>query len=284
MIRQKSFSDDKAKLYLVATPIGNLDDMTFRAVKTLNEVGVIFAEDTRVTRVLLNHFNINKKLEIYQEFNKEVSYKKIIEYLNNNISVALVSDAGMPVISDPGFFASKMAIQEGYSVIPIPGVSACLTALIVSNIAPNHFMFYGFLDNKTTKRVKELESIKEISNTIIFYESPHRIKDSLIDMLSVLGNRNIALCRELTKKFEEIIRGSIEEVLEVCDNLKGEMVIVVEGSTEEVDYTTIDSIEQIDELILAGSRTNDAIKIVAKRLNISRQDLYKEYSSKKESL
>ncbi len=284
MIRQKSFSDDKAKLYLVATPIGNLDDMTFRAVKTLNEVGVIFAEDTRVTRVLLNHFNINKKLEIYQEFNKEVSYKKIIEYLNNNISVALVSDAGMPVISDPGFFASKMAIQEGFSVIPIPGVSACLTALIVSNIAPNHFMFYGFLDNKTTKRVKELESIKEISNTIIFYESPHRIKDSLIDMLSVLGNRNIALCRELTKKFEEIIRGSIEEVLEVCDNLKGEMVIVVEGSTEEVDYTTIDSIEQIDELILAGSRTNDAIKIVAKRLNISRQDLYKEYSSKKESL
>ncbi len=282
MIRQKSFSDENAKLYLVATPIGNLDDMTFRAVKTLNEVGVIFAEDTRVTKVLLNHFNISKKLEIYQEFNKEVSYKKIIEYLNNNISVALVSDAGMPVISDPGFFAAKMAIQEGFSVIPIPGVSACLTALIVSNIAPNHFTFYGFLDNKTTKRKKELTDIKDKEETLIFYESPHRIKESLTDMLEVLGDRNISLCRELTKKFEEIIRGSIEEVLQVCDNLKGEMVIVVEGNTLTTDYTQVDSIQQIDELILAGKRKNEAIATVAKRINVSRQDLYKEYISKKE--
>lgn len=282
MQRQKSFNDNNAKLYLVATPIGNLEDMTFRAVNTLKEVGVIFAEDTRVTRVLLNHFNIKNKLEIYQEFNKEVSYKKIIEYLKNNISVALVSDAGMPVISDPGFFASKMALQEGFSVVPIPGVSACLTALIVSNIAPNHFMFYGFLDNKTTKRIKELESIKENSNTILFYESPHRIKDCLIDMLKVFGNRNIALCRELTKKFEEIIRGTIEEVISVCDELKGEMVIVVEGNSQEINYETIDKFEQINELILAGKRKNEAIGIVAKRLNIERQELYKEYSNKED--
>ncbi len=279
MIRQKSFIDNGAKLYLVATPIGNLDDMTFRAVSTLKEVGVIFAEDTRVTRVLLNHFNIKNKLEIYQEFNKETSYKKIIEYLKNGISVALVSDAGMPVISDPGFFASKMAIQEGFSVVPIPGVSACLTALIVSNIAPNHFMFYGFLDNKTTKRIKELELLKDNFNTLIFYESPHRINDTLKDMLKVFGNRNIALCRELTKKFEEIIRGKIEDVMQITD-LKGEMVIIVEGCSEEVDYTQIDKIEQVDELILAGKRKNEAIGIVAKRLNIERQDLYKEYSNK----
>ncbi len=281
MIRQKSFSNNDAKLYLVATPIGNLDDMTFRAVSTLKEVGVIFAEDTRVTRVLLNHFNIKNKLEIYQEFNKESSYKKILDYLNNNISVALVSDAGMPVISDPGFFASKMAIQEGFSVIPIPGVSACLTALIVSNIAPNHFMFYGFLDNKTTKRVKELETLKDNTNTLIFYESPHRINDTLKDMLKVFGNRNIALCRELTKKFEEIIRGNIEEIMDITD-LKGEMVIVVEGSNQEVDYSQLDKIEQINELVLAGKRKNEAIGIVAKRLNMDRQELYKEYSNREE--
>ncbi len=282
MDRQKSFSNDNAKLYLVATPIGNLEDMTFRAVNTLKEVGVIFAEDTRVTRVLLNHYNIKNKLEIYQEFNKEVSYKKIIEYLKNGINVALVSDAGMPVISDPGFFASKMALQEGFSVVPIPGVSACLTALIVSNIAPNHFMFYGFLDNKTTKRTKELESIKDNTNTLIFYESPHRIKDALIDMQKVFGNRNIALCRELTKKFEEIIRGTINEVIEVCDDLKGEMVVVVEGSNQEVNYDEVDKIEQINELILAGKRKNEAIGIVAKRLGIERQELYKEYSNKED--
>lgn len=281
MIRQKSFNDNSAKLYLVATPIGNLEDMTFRAVSTLKEVGVIFAEDTRVTRVLLNHFNIKNKLEIYQEFNKESSYKKIIEYLKNNVSVALVSDAGMPVISDPGFFASKMAIQEGFSVIPIPGVSACLTALIVSNIAPNHFMFYGFLDNKTTKRVKELEALKDNSNTLIFYESPHRINDTLKDMLQVFGNRNIALCRELTKKFEEIIRGNIEDIMNVTD-LKGEMVIVVEGNSQEVDYTSIDKFEQVNELILAGKRKNEAIGIVAKRIGVDRQDLYKEYSNKED--
>ncbi|MFI3252015.1 MAG: 16S rRNA (cytidine(1402)-2'-O)-methyltransferase [bacterium] len=282
MDRQKSFSNDDAKLYLVATPIGNLEDMTFRAVNTLKEVGVIFAEDTRVTRVLLNHYNIKNKLEIYQEFNKETSYKKIVEYLKNGINVALVSDAGMPVISDPGFFASKMALQEGFSVVPIPGVSACLTALIVSNIAPNHFMFYGFLDNKTTKRIKELQSIKDNTNTIIFYESPHRIKESLIDMLSVFGNRNIALCRELTKKFEEIIRGNIEDVIEVCDDLKGEMVIVVEGCNTVIDYNEIDKFEQINELILAGKRKNEAIGIVAKRLGVERQELYKEYSNKED--
>ncbi len=281
MNRQKSFNDNNAKLYLVATPIGNLEDMTFRAVKTLNEVGVIFAEDTRVTKVLLNHYNIKNKLEIYQEFNKEVSYKKIIEYLKNNISVALVSDAGMPVISDPGFFATKMALQEGFSVVPIPGVSACLTALIVSNISSNHFVFYGFLDNKSTKRIKELESIKENNNTLIFYESPHRINDTLNDMYKVFGNRQIALCRELTKKFEEIIRGSILDIKDIAD-LKGEMVIVVEGNNQETDYSSIDKIEQVNELILAGKRKNEAIGIVAKRLKIDRQDLYKEYSNKED--
>ncbi len=281
MNRQKSFNDNNAKLYLVATPIGNLEDMTFRAVKTLNEVGVIFAEDTRVTKVLLNHYNIKNKLEIYQEFNKEVSYKKIIEYLKNNISVALVSDAGMPVISDPGFFATKMALQEGFSVVPIPGVSACLTALIVSNISSNHFVFYGFLDNKSTKRIKELESIKENNNTLIFYESPHRINDTLNDMYKVFGNRQIALCRELTKKFEEIIRGTILDIKDIAD-LKGEMVIVVEGNNHETDYSSIDKIEQVNELILAGKRKNEAIGIVAKRLKIDRQDLYKEYSNKED--
>lgn len=281
MNRQKSFINDNAKLYLVSTPIGNLEDITFRAINTLKMVGVVFAEDTRVTRVLLNHYNIDKRIECYQEHNKEISYKTILDYLKKGISVALVSDAGMPVISDPGFFVSKMAVLEGFDVVPIPGANAALSGLIVSNITPLPFTFYGFLDSKTTKRKKELERLKEFNHTLIFYESPHRVRESLVDVLTVMGDRNIALCRELTKKFEEIIRGKCSEVIEVCESLKGEMVLVIEGANE-TSYDDSNLIEQIDELIVAGKRKNEAIGIVAKRLGLVRQDLYKQYIEAKD--
>ena len=282
MNRQKSYLSDSAKLYLVATPIGNLADITYRAVETLKTVEVCFAEDTRVTRVLFEHYNIHTRLECYQEHNKQTQYKAILKYLEEGISVALVSDAGMPIISDPGYYVAKEAIKAGFDVIPIPGASASLSAFIVSGITPQPFTFYGFLDSKSSKRKKELEALKEHKQTLIFYEAPHRIKEMLEDILNVFGDREIALAREITKKFEEVIRGSVSEVIEVADTLKGEMVVVCSGYIEDSNkYLNVDPIKQVDELIVAGIIKNEAIKMVAKRLGITKQELYKEYSEKK---
>ena len=282
MNRQKSYLSDSAKLYLVATPIGNLADITYRAVETLKTVEVCFAEDTRVTRVLFEHYNIHTRLECYQEHNKQTQYKAILKYLEEGINVALVSDAGMPIISDPGYYVAKEAIKAGFDVIPIPGASASLSALIVSGITPQPFTFYGFLDSKSSKRKKELEALKENKQTLIFYEAPHRIKEMLEDILNVFGDREIALAREITKKFEEVIRGSVSEVIEVADTLKGEMVVVCSGYIEDSNkYLNVDPIKQVDELIVAGIIKNEAIKMVAKRLGITKQELYKEYSEKK---
>ena len=282
MLRQKSYQTDNAKLYLVATPIGNLKDFTFRALEVLKGVSVCFAEDTRVTKVLFDYYGITTKLECYQEYNKETQYKAVLNYLAQGIDVALVSDAGMPIISDPGYFVAKEAIKAGYDVIPIPGATASLSALIVSGLAPQPFTFYGFLDSKSSKRKKELETLKEHKETIIFYEAPHRIKDMLEDLLEIFGDREIALAREITKKFEEVIRGTISEVLEICDTLKGDMVVVCSGFVETGDkYEGVSRIDQVDELILAGMVKNEAIKTVAKRLGITKQELYKEYSDSK---
>ena len=282
MNRQKSYQFDSAKLYLVATPIGNLADITYRAIEVLKTVDVCFAEDTRVTRVLFDHYNIHTKLECYQEHNKETQYKAVLNYLANGVSVALVSDAGMPIISDPGYFVAKEAIKAGYDVIPIPGATASLSALIVSGITPQPFTFYGFLDSKSSKRKKELELLKEHKETIIFYEAPHRIKEMLEDLLTIFGDREIALAREITKKFEEVIRGNVSEVIEIADSLKGEMVVVCSGYVEDNNkYASIDPVLQVDELIVAGVVKNEAIKMVAKRLGITKQELYKEYCEKK---
>lgn len=282
MIRQKSYQTNNAKLYLVATPIGNLKDFTFRALEVLKGVSVCFAEDTRVTKVLFDYYDIHTRLECYQEYNKETQYKSILNYLAQGIDVALVSDAGMPIISDPGYFVAKEAIKAGYDVIPIPGATASLSALIVSGIAPQPFTFYGFLDSKSSKRKKELTSLKEHKETLIFYEAPHRIKDMLSDLLEVFGDREIALAREITKKFEEVVRGTISEVIEICETLKGEMVVICSGFVETSNkYEGVSKIEQVDELILAGMVKNEAIKVVAKRLGMTKQELYKEYSDAK---
>lgn len=284
MIRQKSFISAKAKLYLVATPIGNLADFSFRAVDILKNVEVCFAEDTRVTRVLFEHYDIHTKLLCYQEFNKEVQAETVLEYLRHGFDVGLVSDAGMPIISDPGYHVANLAIKEGFNVIPIPGASASLSALIASGISASHFTFYGFLDSKSSKRKKELLDLKKHKETLIFYEAPHRIKESLEDMMTVLGDRQITLARELTKKFEEFVRGNISEIIPLCDELKGEMVIICSGASDDVDdYSKIDPIEQVDELILAGMLKNEALKTVSKRIGISKQELYKNYLLKKNS-
>lgn len=279
MQRQKSFVNEVNTLYLVATPIGNLDDMTFRAINILKNVDVIFAEDTRVTSKLLSHFEINKKLLSYHEHNKERASDIVLDYLKNG-DVALVSDAGLPVISDPGYEIAKLAILNGYNVSPIPGANAALSALISSGISPQCFMFYGFLGNKASSRKKELEMVKDFKNTIIFYEAPHRIKDTLIDMLDILGDRYITLAREMTKKFEEFIRGNISEILEIVDELKGEMVIVVEGNKETINYDDIKIVDHVKSYIDKGYSEMEAIKKVANDRGVKKQEIYKEIKIK----
>ena len=279
MNRQKSFENGKPTLYLVATPIGNLDEMTYRSVKSVHYIA---AEDTRNTVKLLNHFQISTKLISHHEHNIKQSIPKLIQLLEEGNDIALVSDAGYPAISDPGHELVKEAIEHEINVVPISGCNACLDALVVSGIAPQPFMFYGFLDHLDKKKKKELTELKKYKETIVFYESPHRIKKTLTLMLDILGDRNIALCREITKKHEEIIRGHISEVISIVDELKGEMVIVVEGSQEEeveiVFNTTIK--EDVDMYIEKGMSTKDAIKEVAKQRNLNKNSVYQEYHSK----
>ena len=282
MNRQKSFENDQPTLFLVATPIGNLSEMTYRAVETLKNVNFIAAEDTRNTVKLLNHFEISTKLISHHEHNIVSSIPKIINLMQENNDIALVSDAGYPAISDPGYELVKAVIEQGYNVVPISGANACLDALVVSGIAPQPFLFYGFLDHLDKKKKKELEELKQYKETIVFYESPHRIKKTLTIMKDIFGDRQIALCREITKKHEEFNRGLISEILEVVADMKGEMVIVVEGShqeTEEVIYEQ--SIEEhVNEYIEKGMSTKDAIKEVAKQRDISKNIVYQEYHKK----
>lgn len=282
MNRQKSFENDKPTLYLVATPIGNLNELTYRAIEILKEVRYIAAEDTRNTIKLLNKFEISNKLISHHEHNLTSSIPKIIDLLKNEGNVALVSDAGYPAISDPGYELVKVAIENDINVVPISGANACLNALVVSGIAPQPFLFYGFLDHQDKKKKKELEELKKYKETIVFYESPHRIKRTLQLMLDIFGNRNIALARELTKLHEEINRGSIEEILEVVDTMKGEMVLVVEGAKfikEEIVFEQSIQ-EHVDEYIEKGMSTKDAIKEVAKLRGVSKNVVYQDYHKK----
>lgn len=282
MIRQKSFENHKPTLYLVPTPIGNLSEFPERAIQVLKEVDHIAAEDTRNTIKLLNHFDIHTPMISHHEHNINIAIPKIIDMLKAGENVALVSDAGYPAISDPGAELVKAVIEENFNVVPISGCNAALDAVVVSGITPQPFVFYGFLahDDKTKK--KELEANKNITMTTIYYEAPHRIKKTLTLMLQILGDRSIALCRELTKKHEEIIRGHISEILEIVDELKGEMVIVVEGATEVEEEVVFEQsiTEHVDEYIAKGMSTKDAIKEVAKIRNLGKNEVYAEYHKK----
>ena len=263
MNRQKSFENQKPTLFVVATPIGNLNEMTYRAIQVLKDVDYIAAEDTRNTVKLLNHFDISTKLVSHHEHNLMTAIPKIVHDLKNGLNIALVSDAGYPAISDPGYELVKEVIKEGMNVVPISGANACLDALVVSGIAPQPFLFYGFLDRNDKNKKKELEKLKKYQETIVFYEAPHRIKKTLKLMYDILGNRSIALCRELTKKHEEINRGTIEEILSVIDDMKGEMVIVVEGSHEEFQDQPLvfeqSIVEHVEEYIEKGMSTKDVM-------------------------
>lgn len=283
MNRQKSFFNEKSTLYLVATPIGNLSEMTYRSVEILNSVDFIAAEDTRVTAKLLNHYNISTKLVSHHEHNLTTAIPKIIKLLEEGSNIALVSDAGYPAISDPGYELVLAAIENDFNVVVISGPNAALGALVVSGIAPQPFLFYGFLAHKDKTKKKQLDKLKNYEETLIFYESPHRIKKTLTLMLEYFGDRKIALARELTKKYEEILRGSISEIIEVADDLKGEMVIIVSGNAEVAQAEFANSVlEHIEELIELGYSSKDAIKEVAKVRNLKKSDVYNEYHQTKE--
>ncbi|MCI5582821.1 MAG: 16S rRNA (cytidine(1402)-2'-O)-methyltransferase [Anaeroplasma sp.] len=274
-MRIRSFDKEKGILYLVATPIGNLQDMTYRAVDILKSVDKIYAEDTRNSIVLLKHYNINTKLESYHEFNQDIKTDEIVNELEKGMKIAIISDAGLPVISDPGYKIVSAAIDANIAVATIPGASAGISALIASGLPPMPYTFYGFLDSKKTKRISELNNLKYIENTIIFYEAPHRIKETLEDILEVFGDRRCVIARELTKTYEEYIRGSIKELLEI-DSIKGEIVLIVNGYKDEV-VKNIDPNSKIEELISLGYKPNEAIKEVSKLFNLSRKELYNSY-------
>ena len=273
-MRIRSFDSDEGILYLVATPIGNLEDITFRAIKILKSVDKIYAEDTRTSFVLLNHYDIKTPVFSYHEFNQLEKTRQIVDEIAAGAKIALISDAGMPIISDPGFKIVSLARSEGLRVSTIPGPSASLSALISSGISGAKFSFVGFLNAKDSKREAELEEIKYYKDTLIFYEAPHRIIDTLSSMLKVLGDRNIVILRELTKTYEEYISGRISEVIKM-DNLKGEMVVICEGYKEEKE--DVDANLKIDELISLGYKPNEAIKEVSKMFNLDRKEVYKNY-------
>ncbi len=274
----KSYEQDKPSLYLVATPIGNLEDMTFRAVNTLKMVDIIYAEDTRVSKKLLFHYEIkDKPLYSYHTHNEQIKSTEIIRQISDGKNVAIISDAGMPIINDPGYTVVVDAIKEDIPVVVIPGVSAAITALVGSGISPYPHTFYGFLNATRGKRKKVLNEIKSYTQTLIFYESPHRIKDTLEDMLEVFGNRNIVLARELTKIHEEYRRGLIADVLSDIDTVKGEIVLIVDGNNDVESYNDISIKEHVGQYIEDGLTSKDAIKKVAKDRGIPKQDVYKEY-------
>ena len=273
---QKSY-DGSPTVYLIPTPIGNLEDITLRAVNTLKMVEVIFSEDTRVTSLLLNHLNIKKKLISSHEYNEKENKDKFLKYLDDGHDVGIVTDRGTPIISDPGYDLVKIAIEKGYNVVGLPGPTALIPALITSRLNPSPFLFYGFLNSKQSKRNKELEELKKEKATIIFYESPHRLKETLEDIYKVFGNRRISISKEISKKYEEVVRGTIVDVIDKFDNIKGEFVVVVEGNTDCVDYTNISVAEHVTAYIKEGNSVNDAIKLVAKDRNVAKKEIYNIY-------
>ena len=273
---QKSY-DNTPSLYLITTPIGNMDDITYRAIKTMEEVDILLAEDTRVTKLLLNHFGINNKLIANLKFNEESNVEQIISYLKKGMNVGLVSDRGTPIISDPGYEAAKKIIEEGFNVISIPGVTALIPALTSSGLIPQPFLFYGFLNSKDSKQKKELETLKNEKSTIIFYEAPHRITNTLNNILEVFGNRDCSISREITKKFEEIYRGKISEVLPLLENAKGEMVIVVAGNNNVNTFSNLTIVEHVNLYIKEGKTVMDSIKLVAKERKLTKNEVYSSY-------
>ena len=272
-------------LYICGTPIGNLEDITLRALKILKKVKLIAAEDTRHTKKLLNHYQINTKVSSYYEYNKFKKALHLVEILKNGQDIALVSDAGMPGISDPGYVLVNLALKNNIRIIPVPGVSALITALVVSGLPTNKFVFEGFLPRKIKERKRYFKSIKNEERTVIFYETPHRLKRALKDMLEIWGERKIVIARELTKMYEEVIRGKLSQVLTEISTkeMKGEITLIVQGGIKKKGNDTIDFLikeciieKYLNKLKNQGYSNKDIIKIAQEKLNIPKNLIYKK--------
>lgn len=276
---QKSYSKEKGNLYIVPTPIGNLRDITYRAVDILSSVDAIFAEDTRVTLGLLYSLDIKNKVYPCHKFNEVKVSSSVLNLLSQDKNVAIVTDRGTPLISDPGNAVVSSAVKNGYNVIALPGASALLPALNMSNISAEKFLFYGFLSSKDGERDSELESLKSLPFTIVFYEAPHRILKTLKSILEVMGDRLVSVSREISKIHEEVFRGKVSEALVYYKDVKGEFVIVVERGNSEINYQEL--IGKVSELVQLGISSKDAIKKIAKDYKVSKNILYDLYEEVK---
>lgn len=276
---QNSYNDT-ASLYLIPTPIGNIEDITLRSLNILKSVDEVLCEDTRDTGLLLKQYDIKKKLVSCHEYNEEQMIDYVISKLKQGLNLGLVTDQGTPIISDPGYIVSRGVINAGYNVISLPGATAFVPALTSSGIEPSPFLYYGFLNSKNSKQIEELKSLKQYPYTIIFYESVHRIKSTLENILDIFGDRDICLCRELSKIYEQFVRGRISEIIPMVDTMKGEFVLVVSGNKDIVDYSNLDVVEHVN-LYLADMSEMDAIKRVAKERGVAKSVIYKEYHDRK---
>jgi 16S rRNA (cytidine1402-2'-O)-methyltransferase len=274
-------------LYLVATPIGNLDDITLRAIKVLGEVGLIACEDTRHTRKLLTHFGINTRTISYHEHNERERAVELLERLNKGESIAVVSDAGTPGISDPGFRLVQLAIKNDIRVVPVPGAAAFVSALIASGIPTDEFFFAGFLPSRATARRAKLKELQALPATLIFYEAPHRLAASLRDASEVLGQRNAVVARELTKIHEEIARGALGELAlrYESENIRGEIVLVIERASEQTETVSINRSvsELVDSFESEGMDHRAALKKAARELGLSRDEAYRRLTAERNS-
>ncbi len=274
---QRSFKDPKPTLYVVSTPIGNLRDITYRAVDILNQVDLILAEDTRTSSVLLNAYQIKKPMMSYHEFNKEDKTDQILALLDEQKNLALISDAGTPGINDPGYEIIKSIIEHGYHVVSIPGASALLAALVTTGLIIQPFTFIGFLPRKQSDMKKSLGDYVQRKETLVIYESPLRIKKTLDILFEILGDRKVAICRELTKTFETIIRTSLAETQHMEHNTKGEYVIVIEGNLNP-DFQSEETInDHVIRLIESGMNEKDAMKAVSVERHIPKSEVYQAY-------
>lgn len=270
-----------ATLFLVATPIGNLSEVSSRTLEVLNSVSVIAAEDTRNSLKLLSHYNIHTKMITYHNFNEDESSEGILKLLTEGQDVALISDAGYPLISDPGYILVNKVIERGFNVATVSGANAALNALVASGLETQHYLFYGFLNAKQAQAKKQLGSLREFPYTIIFYEAPHRIEKTLKLCLEVFGDRKACLARELTKLHETYYRGVLSDLCKLSD-LRGEMVLIIEGNKEEKQELGIgDLIVEVAKLVKAGIKTKDAVSKIGEKYSVSKNVLYNEYIKNK---
>jgi len=262
-------------LYVVATPIGNLEDISLRAIRTLKQVDLIAAEDTRKIRILLKKYDITTKLTSYYEHSKQIKTEQLIKRLTHSDDIAIASEAGMPGISDPGYELIQAAIDKGIDVIPIPGPSALTTALVVSGLPLSDFIYLGFLPRKKSDRKKFLKSVVDVTHTLIVFEAPHRIQSSLTDIKEILGDRRMAVCRELTKIHEEVFRGSVSQAIEHFDKPKGEFTLVIESKPENKQTIDINLIKkELERQKKRGTKAKEATVEISKNYGITRKKAY----------